>query len=135
MNKVFIILGWMLVAAACTTTVTRRKQPVFAESVDSLAARLNQLVTCQHFNADGSEVTTNGKKKTELELDVINGKDIPEGDLKMALARKLGVELKKALKDTGEYDEYKILFMKVKVSGGLTSRSWEGKVFKSSELQ
>jgi hypothetical protein len=83
---------------------------------------------------DGREVTTNGKKKTELEIDVINGKDIPEGEAMIALAKKLGSEVKKALKDTGEYGQYKILFMKVNQTKLSTERSWTGKVFQSAEL-
>lgn len=133
-NKRFIILGALVIMAACTYTTTRVKPPVFAESTDSLAARLNELVTCRHFHVDGREVTTNGKKQTELELDVMNGKDIPDGDAMVSLARKLGSEVKKALKDTGEYEQYKILFMKVKETNALTERTWKGKVFKSAEL-
>jgi hypothetical protein len=132
-NRLFI-LGAAFAAAACTTTITRVKEPVFAESTDSLAVRLNQYVSCQHIHVDGKEVTTNGKKKTELEVDLINGKNIPEGDAMVALARQVGSEVKKALKDTAEYEEYKILFMKVKETNGLTERTWNGKVFKSAEL-
>ena len=135
MNKVFIILAGIFAATACTSTITRGKPPVFTEPMDSLGSRLGQFVTCQHFSVKGREVTTDGKKKTELELDVINGQDIPEGDSMVALSWRLGFETKRALKDTGEYDEYKVLFFKVKESGGLTTRSYKGRIFKSSDLQ
>jgi hypothetical protein len=92
------------------------------------------MLCVQHFHVDGREVTTNGKKQTQLEVDVINGKDIPKGDAMGMLARKVGSEVKNALLDTGEYEEYKILFIKVKESNASTERTWIGKVFKSAEL-
>jgi hypothetical protein len=41
---------------------------------------------------------------------------------------------KKSLKDQNQYNTYKVLFVKKQTDGGMTQRSWRGKVFKSGEL-
>lgn len=130
-----VILGLLTLTAGCTFTTTMEKRPLFAGTSDSLQAHLNQLVKCEKFSLIGTEKTTNGKKKDGLEIDVINGTDVPEGDKMIGLARSIGLEVKNALKDTAEYDQYQILFVKVKVNGATTSRSWIGKEFKSADLR
>lgn len=134
-NRLFTILGLLALATGCTFTTTREKPPVFSGSTDSLGARLNQLVKCEHFNVDGQEKTTNGKKVSYLQVDVINGVNIPQGESMIALARSIGQEVRNALKDTGQYDRYSVRFVMVKVDGGLTSRSWTAKEFESAELR
>ena len=96
---------------------------------------MHLLVRCEHFNLDGSEVTTNGKKQTQLQVDVINGENIPADDSWQVLARSVALEVKKALKDTGEYEQYNIRFVKEKEAGGLTTRSWSAKVFPTADLR
>jgi hypothetical protein len=98
---------------ACNFTVTLPKEPIFAISMDSVTQPLNQLVNCQHFEFKGREVSNNGKKTAQFELDVINGKDIPEDYAMKVLAKKLGSVIKKALKDTSEFQQYRIVFMQV----------------------
>jgi hypothetical protein len=135
-NRVFAIFGLLAMVAACTFTTSRSKPPVFAGSTDTLAARLNVLVTCKKFSVDGTEITSNGKPSSMLEIDVINGKNIPDGtgDPMVALAKSIGSEVKKALKDTGEYDEYKVLFVTLTETSTTTRREYKGKTFKSAEL-
>jgi hypothetical protein len=65
-----------------------------AESIDSLRAQMRQLVPCEHFDVDGSETTTNGKKQTELKIDVINWQELPRGDSVWVLGRALASTLK-----------------------------------------
>ena len=130
-----ICLTLLLMFFACTTTVTRTKNPVFAAPIDSLQARLNGLVVCEHFNLDGQEVSTDGQRSTQIEIDVLNGKGIPEQpDSMNILAHSLAIAVKEALKDKSEYDKYTVLFMKVESSSSVTTRSWKGKTFKSAEL-
>ena len=130
--KILVIL---FLFVACTTRITKIKNPVFATPIDSLQTGLNALVVSEHINIDGKEITTNGKPSSELEIDIINGRNIP-GDTtgRKALAHSLAVELKNALKDKNEYDNYTVLFVKVVSSGAMTKRSWIGQEFKSGEL-
>ena len=132
--KPFAILALLVTAAACTITTTRSKLPVFAGPTDSLRERLNMLVACEKFSVDGQEVTTNGKKKSTLEIDVVNGKNVPDDDKTMqALAREIGSDVKEALKDMGEYDEYKVVFERVTVNGSLTNTQSRSVTFQSAK--
>jgi len=133
--KATICLMLLFLLFACTTTVTRTKNPVFAAPVDSLQIRLNELVVCEHINLDGQEVVTNGKRSAQIEIDVLNGKDIPEDqDHIKILAHSVAVAVKEALKDKNEYDSYTVLFVKETPSSSVTTRTWKGKTFKSQEL-
>lgn len=120
-----------MLLTACTFTVTLPKEPVFAIPIDSVAQPLHQLVTCERFDFTGREVTRDGKKMARFELDVINGKGITDDQAMKVLAVKMGSVIKKALKDTSEYQQYRIVFMQVKgnstssqtVSTGITIES------------
>lgn len=134
-ERATICVPLLLVFLACTSTITKTKSPVFASPIDSLQARLNGLIACEHINLLGKEVTTNGKPSTQLEIDILNGKDIPEDDDRMKiLAHSLAFKVKEALKDKNEYDNYTVLFVKVESSSSVTKRSWKGNTFKSAEL-
>jgi hypothetical protein len=120
---------------ACHTTLTKVKTPEFTLPLDSLLLEMNEIVVCEHVNMDGREVMANGKVNTELEIDIINGKNInlDNGPMKN-LAHKIAFEIKEALKNTNEYENYTVLFVKVESSAEVTTRTWKGQKFKSSEL-
>ena len=121
--------------AGCTMTTTKTKPPVFRIPTEQLQKYLNQLVSCEDVNLDGKEVKTDGKIDSELEIDIINGKDIPSDDDQMiSLGRSIASDLKKSLKDQNQYNSYKVLFIKKQTDGGVTQRTWKGKVFSTEEL-
>lgn len=128
-----VLLTLMLLS--CTTTVTRTKKPVFAAPMDSLQTGLNRLIACEHITLEGEEVSTNGKPSTRLQIEILNGKDIPEnGDRLKALAHSLAAGVKDALKDKNEYGNYTVMFVKVESSGSVTKRNWKGVTFRSGDL-
>ena len=120
--------------AGCTFTVTKPKDPVFAESTDSLKVELGKVLSADNLVVTGREITKNEAKSSELEIDIINGQHIPPGDRMTALAKKIGTDVKRALKDTTEYGTYKVLFVTVTTTAGVTSKTWRGTVFTSAEL-
>lgn len=84
---------------------------------------------------DGKEISTNGKTNAELEIDIVNGRDIPTGESEMtSLAKTIASDLKNSLKDRAEYNTYKVLFVTRYRDGGVTRKNWKGQVFKSGEL-
>jgi hypothetical protein len=136
MNKSLLFL--ILLASAitgCTTTITRQKDPVFTKSTDTMKAQLGTLFSCENLRVGGREITTNGATSSELEIDVINGTRFPEAaDQQNALAKAIASYFKRALKDSIEYDTYKVLFVTETKQSGATVRKWKGQVFKSAEL-
>ena len=125
----------LLLFAACTTTITKTKNPEFGIPMDSLAGQINGLVTSQHVNLDGKQITTNGKDSSALEVDIINGRDIPQDDDHMkALGRSIAVDVHNALKDKNEYRAFLVLFVKVDSGSAVTKRSWSGFAYPAVEL-
>lgn len=134
MSFLFYTIVAMLITS-CTVTTTKIKDPVFSESMDSIQTNLNKLITCQNINLNGKEITTNGKTRAELEIDVNNGQNVPAGEIQMdALGKSIAQNIKKALKDQNEYNQYTVLFVTKENSGAITKSTWKGKAFKSEEL-
>jgi len=124
-----------ILAASCTFTTTKIKNPTFNRPIDSLQIDLNKIVTCENFNINGKEISTNGKVSSELEIDITNGQNIPDnGDEMDRLGKQVAVIIKAALQDKNQFDTYKVLFVTKKQNGNLTERTWKGKVFKVGEL-
>jgi hypothetical protein len=124
----------LLLLVSCTTTITKVKQPVFRSPTDSLGGDLNKLVSCQHININGKDIVTNGVDSTVLEIDIINGQNIPEDNSMIPLADSIASTVKHALQNQSEYAHYAVLFVKLEESANMTKRSWRGRVFSAKEL-
>lgn len=124
-----------LVFVSCTITSTKEKKPILSETGDSIQESLAKIVKSENINIDGAEISTNGKVTSELEIDIINGMNIPINENEMNdLGRKIAVIIKDALKDKNEYDTYKVLFVTKKVNGSVEESTSQGKIFSSGEL-
>jgi hypothetical protein len=137
MKKFILAISVMLalLMQACTFTSTTEKRPVFNIAADSVAAALNHLALCENFNVNGFEVTTNGQKQTIMEIDVINGKNIPVDDAAMnALAKKIALQVKEFLADRNAYSSYRVSFIQQKESNGFTKSESHNMVFTNEEL-
>jgi hypothetical protein len=131
-----ITLFLTAVSPGCTFTTTIVKPPEFSMNSDSLRMQLNKLVQCEDFSLNGAEITTNGIKETTLEIDVINGKNIPSEDEPMnALGKQIALQLKEDMANSNAYNNYKVLFVTQTINGMITKRMERGKVFKNEELR
>ncbi len=125
----------VFVFVSCTITSTKERKPIFSETGDSLQESLAKIVKSENINLDGAEISTNGKVATELEIDIINGINIPINEKEMNdLGKKIAIIVKDALTDKNEYDTYKVLFVTKKVNGSVEESTSEGKIFSSREL-
>jgi hypothetical protein len=139
MNRPIILFVLMAAAIAtvgggCEWTTTVPKPPVYGEPMDSLRVQVLRLVQCQHFDVDGSSITRNKKKHTQLRIEVVNGKDIPEGSAMWELGKQLAVAVRHALRDTTEYDEYQVTFTTEEQSPGSVSKHYTTRSFQSADL-
>ncbi len=130
----FFVLTGALLTTACTFTVTTPKPPVYNEPVDSLRAQLRAVVICERYEVDGKESSINGKPHAELDLGIINGQNIPQGDSLGYLGRTLASTIKQALRDTGAYEKYKVSFTTEQVSGSSTTSTSTTWTFLSKNL-
>lgn len=120
---------------SCTTTTTRTKEPVFNKSTDSIENELNALVACKGINLNGKETTDNGNVTSELEIQITNGQNIPTDDTQMIdLGKKIAIVIKKGLKNSSEFQTFRVLFITETDNSGITTKNWIGKTFKIEEL-
>ena len=125
----------LLLLFGCTYTTTKEKAPIFAGSTDSLKAGLSAMFVFEHINVDGRDVTANGVRRSELEIDVINAKGLPDTkEGRGVLAHSIAAEFKKFLKDPKEYDTYTVYFIEQAIIAGVTTRKWKSHTFKLNEL-
>jgi hypothetical protein len=69
-----------------------------------------------------------------LDIEIVNGKGIPTGDAMWDLGKTLAGEVKRALRDTAEYDLYIVSFATEYHSGLSYSKSSKSREFLSREL-
>jgi len=133
-NKSFLLVSLIFLLGSCTVTTTRTKDPVFND-INQVEQELRGLITAENINLNGKEITSNKKTTSELEVSITNGKNIPAGDdERKALGKSIATTIKNNLKDSREFDTYKVLFVTKTESGGLTKRNWVGNIFSSTEL-
>ncbi len=133
--KITGFLTVVFLIVSCTITTSRQKLPQFRVGIDTLAHSLDSFVACQHFNLNGVEKSTNGKVESELEVDIINGANIPVDDKHMKdLGRAIASRVKSELKDDRAFTTYKVLFVTQSGKGAVTDRQWTGFIYKSDEL-
>ena len=119
----------------CTVTTTREKKPEFKVGNDTLQHNLNTLLTFEHANVNGIEKKTNGKTETNLEIDIINGANIPSDDVQLkALGKTIALQLKQELKNPNEYGTYEVFFVIQKTDKSVTNRSYRSIKYTSEEV-
>ena len=129
------VLSYCAFSASCTTTVTKSKDPAFSKENKTIQEDLKKIVTCQHINLTGKEVTSEGKTTSEIEISIINGKNIPNDNTQLrSLGKAIASDIKKSLKDQNEYSKYRVLFVTVVKDGALTKKDWKSDEFASDEL-
>jgi hypothetical protein len=131
-SLLFICFAALL--ASCTITSTKTKDPVFTD-MKKVQQELTGLVTAENINLDGKEITTNKKTRSELEISITNGQNIPTSeDDRKTLGKSIATVVKSNLKNPNEFDTYKVLFVTKVESEGVTKRNWVGNTFSSTEL-
>jgi hypothetical protein len=133
MNKAGILLFFIFVSS-CTFTTTKTNNPGFINII-LLEKKLDSLISCENFNINGREITTNKKSTSEIEISTINCRDVSRNSDQMVdLAKTIASEIKKNLTDPNQYDTYKVLFITKKTNGVLTKTNSKSYVFNSKDL-
>ena len=120
--------------SGCTLTTTKTKNPEFINII-LVEKKLDSLISCENYNINGTETTTNKKSTSEIEISTINCRHIPKNDDQMVdLAKTIAIEIKNNLTDATQYDIYKVLFIIKKTSGVVTKTNSKTYVFNSKDL-
>lgn len=133
-NRLFLFICLITVLSSCTKTTTTVNNPLFVNEAQ-IENELIGLVKAENINVSGTKSTTNDKISTELEIAIINGKDIPGNvDQQKAVQKKIASSIKRNLQDPNQFDSYRVLLVKKTENNGLTKRKSTGHTFKVSEL-
>ena len=139
--KPVVLLNYVLAVSllffitSCTFTTTMPKQPVFKSDVTQVDSLIMTLVKPEGIDLTGRETSTNGKSVTEMEIDIINGENIPgDGQQLRSLGNSIASVVKSNLKDQNEYNTYKVSFTKKEKENGITTSVSNYVVYKSEEV-
>ena len=134
--SIIIIIGFIISLTFCTN-VTKNKPlneiPSFKISPDSIQRTFNSMISAEHVNVCGHEKISVSSKKIVLEIDILNGNNIPsDNNDRKALSKKIASFIKYALQNQNAYDEYLIKYMKK--SKGSSISSSEAYEFRNEQL-
>ena len=126
----------LLSLIACQFTTTNFKNPTFSRDEKSLSKDINDVISTQAINVSGEGITTNGKTKSVLTIELINPKNIPSdtADRSTMLMRVASI-IKYALKDTSEFMYYNVYFVNRTTKDHVTNTSSMGDSFNSEEIK
>lgn len=133
-KNVPLLLGFAALFIGCNMKTTVMKSPVFIDP-SKVSAELRTLVQAENYQITGQEVTTNGQKVDEISINIINGKRVPlESSERELLGKAIATIVKSNLKNPNAYDKYKVSFVDMEQTGGLTSKNSTAYTFPSSML-
>ena len=80
-------------------------------SLDSISKDINTIVLTPEAKIGGKQISSNGKIKTEMTINLINSKNLPnETSEQNTLGQNIAALLKHALKDQNAFTDYKVIF-------------------------
>ena len=136
-TKIFLTIIILFIAilmdSGCTitTTTTKEKSPEFEVGIAEIESSLKTLIDFQSTNIAGFEKRTNNVITTGIQIKIINGINLPteENEIKN-LAKKIAIQVKKAVKNQNEFMSYEVSFVE---RVGMMN-SWKAWVFNSAWL-
>jgi hypothetical protein len=138
-TKTTIVLALMCLAYSCTYTSTKTKPTNFKIENAKIVENLKTLVTFEKVNVNGTETKIKAQEKeqvsTNLEIEIINGSNIPSDDVKLkSLAKSIAIQFKQELSDTNDFKTFNIVFVTIQGNSLVSTNSSKGITFKSEEL-
>jgi hypothetical protein len=139
LRKLFVwavfIISTMLIFS-CSFTRTKAVEPAFSLTLDSISRDINSLIVTPEASVTGEEITTDGNTTTELTINLINSKGLPDNvDEQKKIGEYIAILIKNTLKDPNSFTDYKVLFTNRTVDGAITKSTYVGYSYKSTELK
>jgi len=129
----------VLLLTQCKYTTTSQKQAILNIPSDSLSYQLGRIIVCKHIDITGKDIKAGGQISTELDISMINSKDLPsDRNNQNELAKKIATIIKNALQNKNDFDSYKVFFITETKSenamGTITKKNYISFDFKKVEI-
>lgn len=112
---------------SCSFTKIKTIEPVYTLTLDSISREINSIIITPEAGLTGKEIRTNGQTTTELTINLINSKRLPESDNEQKkIGENIAILIKNTLKDPNSFTDYKVFFTKRLVDGNMTKSSFVG---------
>ena len=104
-------------------------------TLDSISKDINTIVLTPEAKIGGKQISSNGKIKTEMTINLINSKNLPnETSEQNTLGQNIAALLKHALKDQNAFTDYKVIFTRKVIDGSITKSDYTSYSYPSSAL-
>ena len=131
-SKFYLVLIFSILVASCT--YTKPKNPIFND-IDKFKYNFGNLIKAEKVNINGKEITKGKVSTSELEINIINGKNLPTTeDERKSLSKSLAKAVKNYLKDSNQFETYQVKYGKKSEGAGVSIERYISDSFKSSEL-
>jgi hypothetical protein len=125
----------LVILFSCTLATTKSKPPAFYRPLDSVSRDINAVIRAEKMHLNGTETTSNGERTSELTIEIVDPRNIPDDTALLSkVIKRIAAILKHSLKDTASYTTYRVLFVKQPSSGPVTKSDYFGQVHKSGDL-
>jgi cell division protein ZapA (FtsZ GTPase activity inhibitor) len=133
--KITILIILSPYLGSCTYTTKKVKNPEFKIALAEVASNLKTLVSFEHVNINGTEISTNGKISSKLAVQILNGVNIPTDNVELkAFLRPIAHQFKQELKNQNDFNTFEIVFVTKSVDGAMARTDSRGAIFKAEEL-
>jgi hypothetical protein len=135
MVNLFFFLMSSLFLVSCKLTIVKAKDPVFIQDSIFIDSQSNRLISCEGINLEGKEAESNEKYNSILEIKIVNPQNLSSDKIAIKnLSKKIASFLKKCLKDSEEYNIYRVIYVNQTADGGVIKKSSDKWQFLSKEL-
>ena len=121
---------------SCSFNKTKTIDPAFTLTLDSISRDINSLLVTPETNITGKEITSDGHTTTELTINLINSKGLPDNaDEQKEIGEHIAILLKNTLKDPNSFTDYKVFFTNRTGDGATTKSTYVSYAYKSKDLK
>src|SRR6476660_449564 len=130
-----LLIFTLILLSSCIQTITEPEDPIFKEKIDYKMNDVRQQLQCSGIGLVGKRISENGVITKVMEIQILNGKAIPEEKEKMdSIAKSVAQVVKSALTDQNQYMIYQVKFIQKNQSGAVTKQTWQEVSFSNKNL-
>jgi hypothetical protein len=134
-TKFCLVLLFSILVVGCTHTLTKPIDPAVFGDVDKFEYEFLNLIQAEGINFSVIEVTKGENTTLEVEINIVNGINIPtNADKRRTLSQSLANVVKNNLREPNQFEIYRVTYRNRSESAAGFVESRKSDFLKSSEL-